>query len=989
MQNLSRRTQNALPAILIATVALLPRIFGLNVFLTADEPKSWFGRSIQFLDALARADLAATFDSPAPGVTTMWAGSIGLLLEYARQGFPGSLTAFLAAVPFDPLDPAILPLIRLPGVLIATLTVVLTYSWGRHVVGRAAALLTALLLALDPFLLALTRILGHDGLVTLFMWLSLVAFLRAKESNQFNRKFVIISGAMGGLAFLTKYPSLFLGAFIALIMLVFHRRWRRLWSPMLRNWVIDVSIWSTTAGLIFVLLWPAMWVDPIGQMVAIFNDALRASGSPHPKGSFFFGQPVPDPGPSYYLIITLFRTTPILWLGWLLALAGLIVEWRRGRAKNHWVQTALTLLAFSLLFGLLVTVGGKKQDRYILPIFPALVALAALGYTKLQLALNKRKQLTNSSPFPPSTISTIPVNSADPPIRNRMVWLILIVVIVQAAFVLATYPYYFTFYTPLLGGGNSASRAIIVGWGEGLDQAAAWLNKQENASGVEVVAWYSTTFEPFFDGHAIYKIEEEKISRTPKPGLAADYVVLYVNQVQRELPTPGALQFFRAVPPAHTVTLNGTDYAWIYPSVKMQHVLGNEARLVGQAELLGYNLLDEQKRPISELPADSTALIQLYWEWQGKAPDEPIGLNFVDRDGRVWGQVEALGSYSPIAFEEWLEGAIARTDFVLHPFPGIPPGDYYLKAWIDRPASGERVGDFPLLLEDTHIVVTRPTAPPALANLPLSAQLDTTMADGITLLGLSNHEQMVKPWWPGESRDLVLYWQTTQSIDQNHPLTLALVDADGASRTDWINLPAGGHFPTDRWQANDTIRDPWSLTLPPYVPPGDYRLTVRLGKGSPANLLTVPVEGRSRLFDLPKLDMRLNATFDHTIKLLGLQTAAISQSAIEITPGQPLTLALVWQATELVDTDYTVSVQLLDAQQNVQAQQDRMPLDGAAPTTSWATGEVLADRISLDIPSEVGPGPYNLLVALYHFNTGERLPVSAGTDHLRIPARLQ
>jgi hypothetical protein len=125
-----------------------------------------------------------------------------------------------------------------------------------------------------------------------------------------------------------------------------------------------------------------------------------------------------------------------------------------------------------------------------------------------------------------------------------------------------------------------------------LDQAAAWLNQQPHAADLEVVAWYSTTFEPYFTGHAIYKIDEEKISRTPKPGLAAAYVVLYVNQIQRQLPTAGALQYFQAEPPAHVVTINGLDYAWIYPSLKLQRVLAAESRLVGQAELQGLNLLD-------------------------------------------------------------------------------------------------------------------------------------------------------------------------------------------------------------------------------------------------------------------------------------------------------------------------------------------------------------------------------------------------------------
>ncbi len=138
------------------------------------------------------------------------------------------------------------------------------------------------------------------------------------------------------------------------------------------------------------------------------------------------------------------------------------------------------------------------------------------------------------------------------------------VIALQIALVLPHYPYYFTYYNPLIGGGPAAARMLNVGWGEGLDQAARWLNSLPGAEKSSVVAWYSTTFEPFFRGNAIYKIDEEKISRSSKPGLAADYVVLYINQVQRELPSVGALQFFQSTTPIYTVTLHGIDYAWIW-----------------------------------------------------------------------------------------------------------------------------------------------------------------------------------------------------------------------------------------------------------------------------------------------------------------------------------------------------------------------------------------------------------------------------------------
>ncbi|MCB0164089.1 MAG: glycosyltransferase family 39 protein, partial [Anaerolineae bacterium] len=910
---------DVLLAVLVGLVALSPRLLGLNVFLTADEPKSWFGRSILFLDALARADWATTFDSPAPGVTTMWAGSIGLLLEYARQGFPGRLTDFLAAVPFDPLDPAILPLIRLPIVLLATLTAVLTFWWGRAVFGRPAALLAGLLIALDPFTLALTRILGHDGPVTLFMWLSLLAFLRALpaassqssispspisnlQSPISSRPFLIISGFFGGLAFLSKYPSLFLGAFIAVTILILHVRRQPTWLQAIRATIIDVAVWSVAAGAVFVLLWPAMWVDPVGRALAIANDALRASGSPHQKGSFFLGQPVPDPGLSFYAIVTLFKTTAIIWLGWLFIIISIIIAAIKKRPQTIPLRTILILSAFAFAFACLVTIGGKKQDRYILPAFPALITLAALGYTAL---------LANLTPFP-----TTNTPNSKSPISNLQSLLILGLAFLQLILILPTHPYYFTYYNRLLGGGPKAAEMIIVGWGEGLDAAARWLNSQPGVQDTEAVAWYSTTFEPYFDGHAIYKIDEAKISRTPKPGLAADYVILYINQIQRELPTLGALQFYQAVPPAHVVTLNGLDYAWIYPSLHLQRIIENDAPLVGQAELLGFNLLDPTGDRIQTLRPDQTATVELYWEWLGKSPDEPIGLSLVDYNGEVWGLGQSLGTEARLSFEQWQEGMVAADKFALTVFPGTPPGDYYLKSWIDRPATGERVGDFPLALADVQVRVDRPETPPDVTDLSLAQPLNMPLVDGkINLLGLLDPPPTGAAWQPGETREMVLYWQAEQTISTDYFVSLLLVDADGTTRARWESLPAAGNFTTARWQAGDLIRDPWRLTLPANVPPGDYRLDVRLRTEPPVTLFTVSIDGRPRLFEPPPLDLATYTQFGEAIELLGLRQAHIQPPALIVTPGQPLDLELVWQAEKLVDVDYTLTAQLLDAEQ--------------------------------------------------------------------------
>ncbi|MBE7471414.1 MAG: glycosyltransferase family 39 protein [Anaerolineales bacterium] len=722
-------------------LALAWRLPGLTVFLTADEARSWFGRSRIFFDALLRGDWANTAPggqapfienvslSPAPGVTTMWAGTLGMVLEYLRQGAPGSLLEFGRTIPFDPLDPAMLFTLRLPGVLLAALAVGLTYQWSRPFLGRRGAFLAAALLALDPFSLALSRVLGHDAFASTFMWLSLLALIRAtieggrmKDEGGKNyfilhpSSFILSSGAFAGLACLSKYPALSIGLFTAATMLLTYlwqnkingtRNTQRL-SNVLGRWLKDMVGWSLAAAVVFVLLWPAMWVDPLGPVTTILNDALRASGGSHPKGSFFLGQPVPDPGWLFYPLVALFRTTPVGLVGIGLLLwqvvsrrmangrSGEAMEQRQANpdSSRFTLHASLILLTYILFYTLLVTYGGKKQDRYLLPIFPPLTMLAAIGY------------LYASRLTPHASRITYHVSRITPHVSRISSLLPLIILIVQAAFVLPTYPYYFSFYNPLAGGGQTAARLMQVGWGEGLDEAAAFLNTLPNAETLKVVAWYSTTFEPYFKGHSIYEIDDEKISRSPKPGLAADYVVVYVNQVQRQLPSEGALQFFQAsASPVYTVTLNGLDYAWIYPSLSLPHVLAGEARLVGQAELLGYRLSDEAGRPVTTAYPESVVLLSLYWEWQGQAEGDKLRLSLVDENNQTRGYGNPIETVAPVARAAWQDGMVVRDDFALVIFPDTPPGEYRLAAWIERPATGETVGVFPL--EETFQIVPR------------------------------------------------------------------------------------------------------------------------------------------------------------------------------------------------------------------------------------------------------------------------------------------
>ena len=179
----------------------------------------------------------------------------------------------------------------------------------------------------------------------------------------------------------------------------------------------------------------------------------------------------------------------------------------------------------------MMTLGAKKFDRYLLPAVPALVVLASLGWW---LLLERVRQ---------------PIGAARP---GRSGWRC------SARLPLvSTYPYPLSYYNPLLGGGAAAQRTVMIGNGEGLDQAARWLAAQPNAAELRVAAhsWdilaglVPADGEPLRDG-----IPDD-----------ADYIVTYGRRIQMHRWGPSLERYLAANPPVYTVWINGIEYVHIHP----------------------------------------------------------------------------------------------------------------------------------------------------------------------------------------------------------------------------------------------------------------------------------------------------------------------------------------------------------------------------------------------------------------------------------------
>jgi hypothetical protein len=140
--------------------------------------------------------------------------------------------------------------------------------------------------------------------------------------------------------------------------------------------------------------------------------------------------------------------------------------------------------------------------------------------------------------------------------------------------------------------------------------------------------------------------------------------------------------------------------------------------------------------------------------------------------------------------------------------------------------------------------------------------------------------------------------------------------------------------------------------------------------GSPVILVytTVPA---ATLTALPAGAVATDIEFRDGIRLLGYAPAHPGWTA-----GEMASLTLYWNAAAPPARDYTVFVHLSADDERIVAQHDGVPALGSRPTTSWRAGDVVADRVRLDMPVDAQPGQYRLWVGLYDPATGVRLPIT-------------
>jgi len=419
---------------------------------------------------------------------------------------------------------------------------------------------------------------------------------------------------------------------------------------------------------------------------------------------------------------------------------------------------------------------------------------------------------------------------------------------------------------------------------------------------------------------------------------------------------------------------------------------------VGAVKLVGVTAA------LDPVPA-ANAVTPVTLRWAAAAPPPILGVSvrLVDDLGQIWAQhdYEPLGGLSAPAqtsaqgtssAEAWQAAWEAEDRLGLLIPAGTPPGRYAVELAV-RPkdearsldaftpagvALGPAVPLFEITVAPADRVLGR-------ERLPIGVNRSTDMEDGLRFLGYSAAEAVATP---GELRKISLFWQTTAALAADYTAFVQLLDADGGVAAGW-EAPPGAGYPTTQWAPDTLVRTQAAFRVPASLPAGRYRLIAglfnpadgaRLRTAAGADHLAlgpITLRGRPHEMTPPGPAHVADVRFGDVGRLVGYDLPETGSAA-----GAALPLTLYWQATGATDRAYTIFVHLLDPAGALRGFGDGEPGGGQFPTTGWLPGEYLADRHEVRIVADAPPGEYRLAVGLYDPATGQRLLTADGADQV-------
>ncbi len=318
--------------------------------------------------------------------------------------------------------------------------------------------------------------------------------------------------------------------------------------------------------------------------------------------------------------------------------------------------------------------------------------------------------------------------------------------------------------------------------------------------------------------------------------------------------------------------------------------------------------------------------------------------------------------------------------------PDWPAGDYYL---------AEISSGLPAL---------RVAEPRRQFELPsMTHSLDVDFEGQVKLVGYDLPMRRVEP---GGGLPVTLYWQGMQWMGEDFVIFNRLLDNQQTAFGGYDRLPKE-NYSTLLWAPGEIVVDGFAVPVASDAHDGVYTLDLGLYRhvgdeaqslqivnpenNEPTGLTSVTI-GPIKVGQAPQdvvvqqvePQIEVDVVLGDKIKLLGFDiTSPIAgksgESDFALVSSSPLELIFYWDTLDLMDVDYTVFTHIRNAAGETVTQKDAPPANGAYPTSLWDTGEIIRDDLSIPL-EQLEPGRYELIVGMYDFTTGIRLPVEGSAE---------
>ncbi|MFN8412894.1 MAG: glycosyltransferase family 39 protein [Anaerolineales bacterium] len=538
-------------AILVVTSMILPRVADLAKFTAADEP-FWLVVGANYYYALTHGEFENTVYEYHPAVTTMWIGTAAMLVYFPEyrglmkgyfQQEKTSFDSYLVEHGKNPL--VLLWWARFFQMLVNVFLFIVAFFLLRYLLDEWTALAAILLTSFAPYLFGQSRMLNHESMVGLFSLITVLA-MTAHLFHKPKPALLFLSASAVAYANLTKSSSIVLFPVMAVMIFVaLAVQWRtdKKTAAALGNFLKTYGLWFGIFVLVYFVSWPGMWADPAKMLHEVYGNAFSYAFE---GARLSVTQEVTAPSFSLSATISSFakfvvsigwHTTPLTWLGLILAILFLF-------SKN---QEQFPLLAKYIIFFLLLealacvgmfsVVSGRDQPHYVLAAYYGIEFSAGLGW------IYALRWLARSFPW------------ADKPLSQTILFAVLL--IAQAYPLFYTAPYYFTYLNPVMS--LTGSRPATFFYGEGMEQAAAYLAEKPDAKNDAALVYFGRSFSYYYPGQTLLfkpilfddQVQLKESLRQVK------YIVIYI-------PIDKRLPFLENVTPEHVIDLNGGPYINIY-----------------------------------------------------------------------------------------------------------------------------------------------------------------------------------------------------------------------------------------------------------------------------------------------------------------------------------------------------------------------------------------------------------------------------------------